>query len=259
MPTTTAEPEATTIPHDPEAQAIENQLADTLVAELDIGEQALDVLVQLNINSVGKFLDKTNNGENPELMIKAGLPRDAADDILIAIADKRDELIKAAESKSASKEAKLPEPSKGAHGYEVTTSISIGSVTTAADGKHINTSCKIPLSGSDGHVGLEVLRAIKTFRGAELDLELRQAGGQQSLEGLGLKDFHGVAHIGNVSLTGDEKHISFTMKFVRKAINGNALAAYAGKDAELRCTNNAGAEDATEHEPDPNQLALDDA
>jgi hypothetical protein len=255
MTTTTEETETTTIAHDPEAQAIENQLADTSVADLDIGEQALDVLVQLNINSVGKFLDKTNNGENPELIVKAGVPRDAADDILIAISNKREELKEAAKPKP--KERELPPPSRGEHGYELTAPVTVGSVTTRGDGKSLSCRLTIDLAGEDGVVGVNPMRAIRTFCGAELDLEIRQGGGQESFDGMGPKPFHGVARTGGVSITADRKACGFTCVFVKSGVNSIALEAFAGLDAELRCTNNAGSEDTTEQDDD--QLALDAA
>lgn len=257
MPKTLEEPEATTIPHDPEKQAIENQLADTSVADLDIGAQALDILVQLNINSVGKFLLKTNNGENTRLLAKAGLPRDTADDILLAIADKREDLTKAAQPKP--KERELPPPSAGKHGYELTAPCTVGSVTTRGDGKSLSCRVTINLAGEDAVVGVNPMRAIRTFCGAELDLELREEGGQESLEGMGPKPFHGVARTGGLSITSDRKAASFTCVFVKSAVNSNALEAFAGLDAELRCTNNAGPEDASEYEEDPDQLELEDA
>lgn len=253
---TTEQTETTTAPNDPESQAIENQLSDVSVADLDIGEQALDVLIQTNIKSVGDFLNKTNNGENLQLITKAGLHGDAAGSVLNAIDDKREELQNEASAKAASAEANLPEPSKGKQGYEVTTPINIGSVTHRKDSKHISASCTVAISGEEGVVGMNPMRAINTFAGAQLDMELKQQGAQQSLDGMGLRDFHGVAQIGNVSVKADKKSIGFTLVFVRKAVDGNALAAYTGKKAELRCTNKAGAEDITEQEDEqPAQAA----
>jgi len=249
------ETETTTIPHDPEAQAIDNQLADTSVADLDIGAQALDVLVQLNCKSIGEFLSRTKDGKDLKLIIKAGLPRDAADDVLLAIADKREELKKAAEPKTKG-EKPLPPPSAGKHGYELTAPVTIGSVTTRGDGKSLSARLTINLSGEDAVVGINPMRAIRTFCGAELDLELREEGGQESLGDMGPKPFHGVARTGGLSITADRKAASFTVVFVKSAVIAAALEGFAGLDAELRCTNNAGSEDTTEQE-DPEQMALD--
>ncbi len=256
---TNATEESTTLHHDPETQAIENQLADTPIGDLPgITSDVLDVLIKTNINSVGKFLDRTMNGEQPKLLVKAGIPRDTIDDILIAIADKRAELTEAAKPKP--KEKPLPPPSEGKQGYELTTPVTIGSVTTRGDGKSLSARLTIDISGEDGVVGVSPARALKTFCGAELDLEIRETGGQQSLKGMGPKPFYGVARTGGVSFTADKKAASFTVVFVKTAVNGPALEAFAGLDAELRCTNNAGSEDTTEQDDhDDQQLALDAA
>lgn len=243
----TAEVDTTTIPHDPEAQAIENQLADTSVADLDIPEQTLDVLVQLNIKSVGEFYDKTNNGENPELIVKAGLPRDAADDVLIAIAKKKGEIEKAAQPKP---EKKLPDPTNGANGYERKFKCKIGRVSIGKT--TVSCGVKIPVKGQDGKAGYSRDLIDRCFIEAQIDIEIN-AGEQLELDPEGRKPFHAVGTTGRVS--GGGKDASFTLTLPRQSVNYNALTAYAEDEGEIHVN----VIDGEAVDEDPDQMSLEQA
>ena len=147
MTTATAEPPTeATVPHDPEATAIENQLADVPIGDLGIDAATLDLCVKVNINSVGKFLDKTNNGDNPKLLAKAGFSKDVLDDIVIKISEKRKELKEAAKPKKSKKQ--LPPPTNGNKGYERKFRCKVGRVSIGKT--TVSCGIKVPIKGEDG-------------------------------------------------------------------------------------------------------------
>lgn len=239
--------ETTTIAHDPAAQAIENQLADTPIGDIEgITADILDVLIKTGINSVGKFLDRTNNGENPKLLIKAGLPRDAADDIILAISDKREELKEAAKPRP---DKQLPDPTNGASGYERKFKCKVGRVSVGKT--TVSCAIKIPVKGEDGKPGYSRNLIDRYFIESQIDIELN-AGEQLELDPEGRRPFHAVGTTGRVS--GGGKDASFTLTLKRQSINYNSLTAYAEDDAQI-CVNLI--EGAAEGEEDEGQMAFE--
>lgn len=253
--------ETTTIPADPEAQAIKNQLDDTPVTDLYLTQGVIDKLRELEINSVGVFYDKTADGEAPELLVKAGMPRDAVDDILIAIADRRKEIedsVVRGEPNKTPLGIQNPQPSRGADDYRWKVPAVLKGVKL--DDQTRSVGVKIPVKGMEGVVGLPIQRAYETFCGRQVDIAIYE-GDNPPLEGVGLSVFYAVGKTTTLSFTANHKFANFTLSFIEHEIDGHLLEDYRKKDVTI-CVNVRDVDapdDEEEDEADEEQMPLEEA
>ena len=258
--TTEAPEDTTTIPQDPEAQAIKNQLDDTPVTDLDLTEGVIDKLRELEINSVGVFYENTANGDAPDLLIKAGMPRDAIDDMLIAIANRRNELEDEMKAKTESSKVPLgiqnPQPSRGADDYRWKVPAVLKGVKL--DDQTRSVGVRIPVKGMEGVVGLPIQRAYDTFCGRQVDVAIYE-GDNPPLEGVGLTVFYAVGKTTTLSFTANHKFANFTLSFIEDAIDGHLLEEYRKKDVTI-CVNVRDADEPEEENTnDDEQMPLEEA